>query len=175
MKAIEATGAKLIVTACAECALTLKRLYPERLGTGELEVKHIAEVVAESTGKLSFKESQMVVSYQDPCRLGRHLDVYDQPRESMTAIPGLELREMAHHGRGAICCGTTNWMNCDATSKQIQNSRLVEAKAAGAGILVTACPKCQIHFRCAQCGENAGDIDIALTDFVNVIASAIED
>jgi heterodisulfide reductase subunit D len=175
VKAIHASGAKTVVTACPECALSLKRLYAERLGGVNFEVKHISEVVAENLGRLAFRERPLVVSYQDPCRLGRYLDIYDQPREALTKIPGLELREMAHSRRVAICCGTTNWMNCDATSKLIQKSRLAEAKGAGAGTLVTACPKCQIHFRCAQCGENAGGIDIALTDFVNVIASALED
>jgi Fe-S oxidoreductase len=92
----------------------------------------------------------------------------------MNAIPGLELREMPRNRRGAICCGTTNWMNCDATSKQIQKHRLAEAKATGAETLVTACPKCQIHFRCSECGDESEKVDIKLTDFVNVIASALK-
>lgn len=173
LKAIVDTGAKTVVTACAECALTLKMLYPERLGDAGIEVKHITELVAENMDRLTLHEISATVSYQDPCRLGRYLDVYDQPRSVITSIPGVTLREMAHSRRGAICCGTTNWMNCDATSKQIQNSRLVEAKNAGAETLVTACPKCQIHFRCAQRGEDSSDIDIAVTDYVSLVASAI--
>jgi Fe-S oxidoreductase len=51
---------------------------------------------------------------------------------------------------------------------------LAEAKAAGAKILVTACPKCQIHFRCAECGEETEKIGIELTDFVNIVASALK-
>jgi heterodisulfide reductase subunit D len=170
---IEKTGAKTIVTSCPECALSLKRLYPERIGGPNLQVKHISEVVAENLGKLQFTETPMTVSFQDPCRLGRYLGVYDQPRQVLTAIPGVTLSEMAHNRRGAVCCGTTNWINCDATSKLIQRSRLAEAKAAGAATLVTACPKCQIHFRCAECGENTEKMNIQLTDFVNIVASAL--
>ncbi|UCF05284.1 MAG: (Fe-S)-binding protein [bacterium] len=173
IKAIEQSGAKTVVTACPECALTLKRLYSERLGTASFEVKHISEVVADHIERISFDELERKITFQDPCRLGRYLGVYDEPRNVITAIPGVTFKEMAHSGRGAICCGTTNWMNCDATSKKIQSSRLKEAKAAGAGTLVTACPKCQIHFRCAQYGEEAEDIDIELMDFVNLVASAL--
>jgi len=174
LEAIEETGAKTVVTACPECAVTLKQLYKERLGRVGFQVKHISEIVAENIEKLKFKNLDLEISYQDPCRLGRYMNVYDAPRQSMTAIPGVRLKEMAHNRRSAICCGTTNWTNCDVVSKQIQQSRLKEAKAAGAETLVTACPKCQIHFRCAGCGEQTEKIDIKLTDFVNIIASALD-
>ncbi len=174
MKEIEAAGAKTVVTACPECALALKQLYRERLGEVGFEVKHIAELVDERKDDLGFKELPADVTYQDPCRLGRYQGVYEEPRQALSSIPGVKLREMPRNRRGAICCGTTNWMNCDATSRQIQRSRLSEAKATGATTLVTACPKCQIHFRCAGCGEESERIDINVTDFVNIVASALE-
>jgi Fe-S oxidoreductase len=171
---IAKTGAKTVITACPECALTLKQLYAGRNGKAGFTVKHITEVVAENIDKLEFKEQEMHVSYQDPCRLGRFLGVYDQPRQALSAIPGLELHELDRIRQGAVCCGTTNWMNCDGTSKKIQYERLSEAKAAGADTMVTACPKCQIHFRCSECGDKSQTTGIALTDFVNVIASALK-
>jgi heterodisulfide reductase subunit D len=174
IKEIEDSGAKTVVTACPECALVLKKLYPERLGSVGFEVKHISEIVAENVSKLSFKDVTEEISYQDPCRLGRFLNVYEQPREVLSAIPGLNLHEMPRNRRGAVCCGTTNWMNCDASSAQIQRSRLKEAKATGAKTLVTACPKCQIHFRCSERGAETDKVDIKLTDFVNIVASALE-
>jgi Fe-S oxidoreductase len=175
IKEIKDTGAKTVVTACPECAYTLKELYPERVGANGLKIKHISQVVAENIGKLKFKEQPQEISYQDPCRLGRFLGVYDAPREAMAAVPGLEIKEMPRNRRGAVCCGTTNWTNCDATSKQIQKHRLAEAKATGAETLVTACPKCQIHFRCSECGDENERVGIKLTDFVNIIASALKD
>ena len=174
LKEIEDSGAKTVVTACPECALTLKQLYRERLGGISFEVKHITEVVAENSDKLQFKELAMDVTFQDPCRLGRFMGVYEQPRAALKSIPGVDFREMPHSGRGAICCGTTNWMNCDATSKRIQRSRLTEAKAVGAKTLVTACPKCQIHFRCSECGDESDKVDIQIMDFVNIVASALK-
>jgi len=174
IKAIKDTGAETIITSCPECAAALKQLYPERLGAHGLEIKHITQVVSENIDKLDFKNLDTEVSFQDPCRLGRYMGIYDEPRQVLDAIPGLKIKEMLHNKRGAICCGTTNWTNCDAISKQIQKSRLIEAKDAGAQTLVTACPKCQIHFRCAECCEEKDKVNIKITDFVNIVASALE-
>jgi len=174
IKAIKDTGAETIITSCPECAAALKQLYPERLGAHGLEIKHITQVVFENIDKLKFKNLDAKVSFQDPCRLGRYMDIYDEPRQVLKAIPGLEIKEMLHNRRGAVCCGTTNWTNCDAISKQIQKSRLIEAKDAGAETLVTACPKCQIHFRCAECCEEKDKVNIRITDFVNIVASALK-
>ncbi len=175
LDAIEKTGAKTVVTACPECAYVLRELYHERMKTPDLKVQHISEMVAENIDKFKFNHHPASISYQDPCRLGRYMNVYDAPREALKAVPGIQLHEMPRNRRGAICCGTTNWMNCDATSKQIQRSRLTEAKATGAQTLVTACPKCQIHFRCSECGAEAERVGIQLTDFVNIIASALRE
>jgi heterodisulfide reductase subunit D len=171
---IKASGAKTVVTACPECALTLKDLYARELGITGFQVKHIAELVAEHVDALDWNGFSGEVTFQDPCRLGRFLGVYDEPRKVLEAIPGLTLKEMQHTRRGAICCGTTNWTNCDATSKQIQKRRLSEAKATGAQTLVTACPKCQIHFRCTKCSPEGEQLDIEVTDFVNIVAAALK-
>ena len=58
----------------------------------------------------------------------------------------------------ALCCGASPWAHCGSVNKQIQKERLAQAGATGANILVTACPKCQIHFKCAQ--TNTDDIDV---------------
>jgi Fe-S oxidoreductase len=173
LEMIAESGAKTIITACAECALTLKQLYPERLGKAGFEVKHITELVYENIGKFKFKNTDISAAFQDPCRLGRYLGVYEQPRQAIGAIPGVKLREMAHSGKSAICCGTSSWMNCDNTSRMIQQSRLDEAAAAGANTLVTSCPKCQIHFRCTVNGQNGKKTDLKFMDFANLIASAM--
>ena len=174
LELIKKTGAKTIITSCPECAHAVGSLYKERLGETGLTVKHITEIVAENIEKFDFNDVTMEAAFQDPCRLGRYMGIYDQPRQALAAIPGVNFHEMAHSRRGAICCGTTNWMNCDATSKRIQQSRLKEARAAGAKTMVTACPKCQIHFRCTGCGEEIDRVDIEVTDFVNVVASALK-
>ena len=60
------------------------------------------EIVADNIGKFKFGRLDMELTFQDPCRLGRYLGVYDQPRKTISSIPGIEFREMAHNRNGAI-------------------------------------------------------------------------
>jgi len=176
LKEFEKAGIKTIVTACPEGALTLKKLYPEQFKAVSYSVLHLSELVAENLDKLKFNRIESRITFQDPCRLGRYLDIYEAPRKVMAAIPGAEFQEMQRSGKRSVCCGTSAWTNCDSYSKQIQTWRLKEAKATGADTLITACPKCQIHFRCANKNEENGknNIDIEIKDLVSLVASALE-
>ncbi len=143
--AIRRVGVRRIVTACAECARTLAVDYPAfgyELGA---EVVHLSRWLAEQD--LRFARSGARLAFQDPCRLGRHLEEYAAPRTVLAALG--EPVEMPHSGRLAHCCGTGGWTVCGAVQKRLQRARLREARAVGADLLVTACPKCQIHLRCA--------------------------
>jgi Fe-S oxidoreductase len=124
---------------------------------------------------LNLKEGEsQQVTFQDPCRLGRHLGVYDPPRQVLEAVPGIELNDMRKSGPGATCCAGGTWSNCDRYAKKIQVERLREARATGAGVLVTACPKCQVHFRCAMKDPNLGDdIQIELKDVAEIVVEAL--
>ncbi|MBM4248430.1 MAG: (Fe-S)-binding protein [Euryarchaeota archaeon] len=139
-------GVKTVVTSCAECYRTLSRDYKE-MGA-DLEVKHISQLAGEllDQGKLKVKSSGKKVTLHDACRLGRHTGVYDPPREVLRKVA--ELVEMPRSGPAASCCGVGAFLTCGAHSKRIQVERLIEAGAA-APVLVTECPKCQIHFKCA--------------------------
>jgi heterodisulfide reductase subunit D len=78
---------------------------------------------------------------------------------------------MAHHHKRAICCGVTSWMNCSQISKQIQAQRLREANATGSDTLITACPKCQIHFQCALLDKQLKEeVKFKIKDFTEVFA-----
>jgi heterodisulfide reductase subunit D len=169
------TGAQRIVTTCPECAYTLKVDY-QALGGLDMEVLHISQFLAQKleAGELELEELGGQVTYQDPCRLGRYLGVYDEPRRVMAAL-GLELAEMEYHRGRALCCGTSAWTHCGATAKSIQVDRLREARATGAETLVTACAKCQIHFRCAMDDTHLGDeIRIEVKDLVTLMAEALD-
>jgi heterodisulfide reductase subunit D len=152
-KAFAERGVKRIVTACGECCRTWKLDYPGITGGYAPRVEHVAEFVADGVAHatLSFRsDGDRTITYQDPCRLGRHLGVFEAPRRVLGALPGTEFVEMPRTGRDAVCCGTSGFIHCDAASRAIQNDRLAEASATGAATLVTACPKCLIHFTCAQ-------------------------
>ncbi len=185
---LQATGAKRIVTTCPECARTLKVDYPAHVGDLGMEVVHISQLLADwkfevgtsppkpalsKVEGLGGIEGGLKVTYHDPCRLGRHLGVYEEPRQVMSVL-GLELVEMEHSGKNALCCGTSCWTNCGAVNKQIQVDRLREAQATGAELLVTACAKCQIHFKCAlDDARVSNEIGIEIRDLVTLVDEAL--
>ncbi len=176
VKMIRETGVKKILTACPECYRTLEVDYREVVGKLGFEVIYITEFLADVSAQLAEKmgEIKQTVSYQDPCRLGRQMGIYDSPRKMLNIVPGLEFKEQAKHGVGAICCGTSSWQNCDATSKRIQTDRLLGAKAVGADTLVTSCPKCYIHFKCALQGESIPeDQKVEVKDLIVILAEAL--
>ena len=174
-------GVKRVVCSCPECARTLALDYPEVQRAG-IEVVHSSQLFDSllREGRLKFHGSgaERTVTYQDPCRLGRHLGVFDAPRELIAAVPGLELVEMADSRAESVCCGgPTGWLNCGATARQIQIARLAEAQATGAEALITACPKCQIHLTCGMLGrlpEGVAAPSLEITDLTLVLASALE-
>ena len=155
-EAFKKRGVKHLLTTCAECCRTWRLDYPEAAPGYRPRVQHLAEFVA---GRLEDEQGLFTgngkgrLTYHDPCRLGRHLGVYDEPRQVLDALPGVERREMAAHGRDAVCCGTSGFTVCDAASRGLQMERLASAGEAGAETMITTCPKCWIHFACTQAGE----------------------
>lgn len=146
-------GIKHIVTVCAECCRTWRLDYPEVVADYGPRIEHITEFLAPrlENQELAFRPSgNGAVTYQDPCRLGRQLGVLEEPRRLLAAVPDAELVEMDRSGRDALCCGTSGFVHCDAVSRQLQVKRLAGAVETGANKLLTSCPKCLLHFRCAQ-------------------------
>jgi heterodisulfide reductase subunit D len=175
LKQLQATGARRIVTTCPECARTLRLDYPQFVGNHGLEVMHLSQLLGNidlSRGsKATTHESR--ITYQDPCRLGRHLGVYDAPRKALAGL-GLNLVEMERTRNTSLCCGTSCWTSCGQVSKNIQVERLREARATGAELLVTACVKCQIHFRCAQDDPALREeIGIEIRDLATLVAERL--
>lgn len=165
---------KVLLTSCPECSLTLKVEYARLFGKLGFAVKHMSEFIVERLGDLKLKNLKQRVTFQDPCRLGRHQAIYKEPRQILASLPGLEFAEMPHSGKTAICCGTNGWMNCDIYSKMIQVGRLKEARSTGATLLVTACPKCLIHFKCAMDGDKfPEEAKIPIKDIISLVSESL--
>jgi Fe-S oxidoreductase len=170
--AFKKANVKRIITTCAECYRTLAVDYPNYVTDFDFEVKKIDE------GQLEFpRHFNRVVTYHDPCRLGRHMGVYDAPRKVMENIPGLIFKEMKKSKEKALCCGVSAWLNCDDYAKAIRVDRLTDAQNTGAQILVNTCPKCEMHFNCLRC-EKGEDKPLDFTklevmDFVTLVAKAL--
>ena len=177
MDMIGQTGAKTIVTACAECYKTLKQDYPRFNPAFKFEVLHLSELLAGklSKGNVPLKGANMTVTYHDACRLGRFASVFEEPRTAIRAIEGLSLTEMERNRSRALCCGTVSWTNCGSINKEVQIERLREAKSTGADFLVTTCPKCQVHFKCAMDGEDRGkDVQMRMVDLACLVDRAMQ-
>ena len=171
LKMIEESGARTVVFACPECYAMFNQVYPKFVGKIGFDMMHISEFLVShvESGRLSFGEKESRVTYQDPCRLGRFLGVYEEPRVLLGSVPGLELTEMPRVRSEALCCGSSAWVGCTRINKSIQLERLSEAADTGATTLVTSCPKCNIHLSCAAKDEDTdGGIEISfLTDVLS--------
>ena len=172
VKLLEGSGAKTLITSCAECLRTWKVDYAPFFSGNAPEMLHLTEYLAAHVEDLNLAsgEGVGVKTFQDPCRLGRHLGVYDAPRQVLEVAAG-EFVEMPKSRKGAVCCAGGPWSSCDRFAKKIQVDRLKEARATGAEALVTACPKCQVHFKCAMQDPNLKDeIEIEVLDIAEVLS-----
>jgi heterodisulfide reductase subunit D len=169
-------GVKKVITACPECYYALKVDYPRMLGSSVAEVLYWTEIIAPllKEGELRLDNLKEVATYQDPCTLGRNLRIFDSPRQILCAVNGLEFREIQPSREVALCCGASSWVHCGATNKQIQDERLAQAEATGADVLVTSCPKCQIHLKCAQHSRNGKTPGIEIQDLGALVARSLD-
>lgn len=171
-------GVKEIIVTCPECFQVLSEHMPRVIPGFDLKVTLLLDLLQREMqkGGIALRPLKRKATFQDPCRLGRMLNRYSGPRELLGLIPEMDFREMENSGRGALCCGNCAFINCDAYSKQIQVQRLQEAKATGADLLVTACPKCMIHMTCTIRDrlQHGKKIKLEIRDLVSILADQIE-
>ena len=168
-------GVRKIITACPEGHYTLKVEYPRALGGTGIEVVHLVEVLAPllESGELTLGKEERKVTYHDPCTLGRCSRIFDPPRQILGAVEDLELVEMEQNRDKALCCGASPWVHCGAVNRQVQQERLGQAEATGAEVLVTACPKCLIHLKCAQKNSNGETSQVDIEDLASLVARSL--
>ena len=175
-------GAKTVFTACAGCYRTWKKDYPELLGEElPFEVKHITEILVEllKNNEIPFKSYEVEpikVTYHDPCHLGRHMGLYDIPRELISKIPGIELIEMKRIKQNAWCCGAGGGVKSQfpELALDIAKERVKEAIETGAAILTTSCPFCIGNLNDAYNSLDSADKEkIKVTDILDLVASKL--
>ncbi len=145
IEAFKQAGVKKVVVSSPHCYYTFKNEYPA-LGA-EFEVMHYTQYLAQLVreGKLKFnKEIKKRVSYHDPCYLGRHSEVYDDPRFLLQSIPGIEFVELANIREDSICCGGGGGRVWAETKKgeRFSELRIDQAVDVQANVLATCCPYC---------------------------------
>ena len=167
-------GIEKIITSCAGCYRTLKETYPKKFGIEHgIEVLHLPEFLLErlNNGELKFsKEIDMKITYHDPCHIGRHMGIYEQPREVLKQIPGITLIEMDRNRENAWCCGSGGGVRSafKDLSSFAANERIKEAIETTASALVSCCPFCLNQFK-----SNIKNNEIQALDLSELVKKAI--
>jgi len=138
-------GCGAIVTGCPGCHRTLKEDYP-RLGFKlDANVMHLTEYLDSIDKSLPDVAFAKKVTYHDSCHLGRHSNVYDQPRNILQHVKELKLVEMDWNKKNSNCCGSGGGLRSSFPNiaESVGSRRLEEARATGADFIATACPFCK--------------------------------
>ncbi len=180
LEAVRESGIETLVTGCPSCLHTWTHAYPEAAG-GPLgfEVLHLAQYLLRCLDEgvldpAGAEPLDLVVTYHDPCDLGRNLGEYDAPREVLRRLPGVRLVEMAHTRELALCCGGGG--NLQAVDPDLTRAlaarRVREALDTGASVLVTACQQCvQVLAEAARRSRAR----LRVLDIVQLVGEAFED
>ena len=171
-------GVKKILVSSPHCYHTFKNEYPEFMV--KFEVIHISQYLFEliNEGRLELtKEYGKKVTWHDPCYLGRHNGIYDEPREVLKKIPGLELNEMPESREDSLCCGGGGgriWMETPK-GERFSDLRVEQAVGIGAEVLVTSCPYCITNFEESRLTlEDQEDSEVLeVKDITEIIAEVI--
>ncbi len=148
---IKATGAKELVTPCAGCYKTFKKIYP-KVGDLGVEVYHSVHLIEKLINEEKIKFNGgfgKKVTYHDPCDLGRAFKIFEEPRNILKAIPDLEFVEMERNRLQARCCGGGGGVlaNNPDMAVDMAAERVRDALAVGAEIIVSACAACKDNLR----------------------------
>lgn len=168
-------GVKKILVSSPHCYHTFKNEYPEFMV--HFEVVHITQYLFEliRDKKLILKNGyEKNVTYHDPCYLGRHNGIYDEPREMLNQVSGFNFKEMPETRSESLCCGGGGgriWMETPK-GERFSDLRLKQAMAMGADVLVTSCPYCIANFEDSRLTMNAAE-QIDIKDITEMIQEFI--
>jgi Fe-S oxidoreductase len=178
IKTFVENGVKKILVSSPHCYHTLKNEYPEFMVN--FDVVHITQYLYDliKEGKLEIsKEYSKKITYHDPCYLGRHNGIFDEPRDTLTSIPGLDLVEMSDCREDSLCCGGGGgriWMETPK-EERFSDLRVEQASEVGAEVLVTACPYCIIHFEDSKLSleEQEDGRELEVKDITEIIQEVL--
>ncbi len=165
-----------IITSCPHGFNVLKNEYPQ----GKFEVLHTTQLLAKKVeeGKLSLKqEIKKVVTYHDPCFLGKQNSIFDEPRMLINAIPGITFKELDRSRERSLCCeggGGRMWVESSSeAAERLAETRVKDAAELGAEIIATACPFCVLTLEDAV--KTSGyEEKIRVMDVAELLAEAVE-
>jgi len=154
-------GGRKVIASCAGCYSTLARDY------GDVEVTHISQFLKDRVGDLELNALNIRAAYHDPCHLGRKMGIYEEPREVLRHVPGVEIMEFSGSRKDTVCCGGGGGVKygMKGLANKLGKERTKEAKDLDAQVLVTSCPFCELNL------EENGDIPVL--DVVEILARSL--
>lgn len=168
-------GARRIIFTCPSCYYAWTHLYPDVTDISGIRLQHVTEFLVDLLidDRIALGPVEEVVTYHDPCDLGRKSGVYDAPREVLAHIPELELREMAASGENALCCGGGGDVEISdpAVSTGVAGRRLAQVQATGARYVVSACQQCK---RTLQEGARRNKMRVRAIDIAELLWQSAE-
>jgi Fe-S oxidoreductase len=173
---IQEMGAKTLVTTCPSCYYTWSHLYP-LLDSAPLgfEVLHASQYLARllEEGRLKLGNLEQVVTYHDPCDLGRKSEIYDAPRQVIEAVPGLEFREMDASRQEALCCGGGGDVQIvdESATASVAARRLGQAQRTGARLILSSCQQCKRTLMAAARKER---VRVRVMDLAELVGQVME-
>jgi Fe-S oxidoreductase len=175
IKAFIDSGVKKILVSSPHCYHAFKNDYAEfRVN---FEVVHITQYLNQlvNEGRLDLSKDYLKkVTYHDPCYLGRHNSIYDEPREVLKKVPGLELTEMPDNRADSLCCGGGGgriWMETPK-GERFCDLRLEQMHEIGADVLVTSCPYCITNFEDSRMNREDGE-SMEIKDITELIQEIV--
>jgi heterodisulfide reductase subunit D len=170
-----AAGVKRVVFTCPSCYYAWAHLYPEFVDVSGIQLQHASEFLAEllAGDQVTLAPVKEVVTYHDPCDLGRKSGVYDAPREVLARVPGLEFREMSASRENALCCGgggDVEVADHDVTTG-VAGRRVAQAQATGAKYVLSACQQCK---RTLQEGARQNKIRVRAMDLTELVWQSMQ-
>ena len=169
----EKAAPSIMVASCAGCYKTIRQDYP-RIGKMDSKMVHMTTFVNElvSSGKLKLgKRVDSTVTYHDPCHLGRHNHLYDEPRRILESIPGIRLIEMERTREESRCCGAGGGVKTafPELAEKIAALRVADAEKTGADTLATSCPFC---YQSLKAAIEAKGSKLRMVDLMELVAAS---
>ncbi|MGQ9587286.1 MAG: (Fe-S)-binding protein [Thermoplasmata archaeon] len=162
--AVKKRKVKRLLFTCAGCLRMFKEQYPKFLEV-PFEAEHLVQFLARQN--LQLKPLPKRIAYHDPCHLGRHLKIYDEPRKVISMIPEARLVEFAETRDTARCCGGGGGVRAaDPQAAQRIASRRVKAASEIADMIVSACPFCVTNLRF---GNEIVRVDVEIKDIAELV------
>ncbi|MFQ5761740.1 MAG: (Fe-S)-binding protein [Candidatus Bathyarchaeia archaeon] len=172
---LEGLGVDTVVAPCAGCYRALKVDYPKIVGPMSFRVVHSSEFILELLNAGKIKPSvafEKTVAYHDPCLLGRHCNVYQQPRDVLAKLPGVKYVEMVHNREDSHCSGAGGFLKAlyPQLAADIGGKLLDGALEVGGNVLASACPNSELNLSATAASRKLG---LQIMDLVEVVGKTI--